>query len=128
MGSTYAEICKAPRDAVIWQRPSLPSRHEGAGPYYALLMFVISVGFLLWPLFSGAGRYSGSGLEDYSGEYIDSYSVGMGVMLHYAIAAPLAFVFFLFGLVIISVTYILREIRQAAYEAAIRAGEVRLRS
>lgn len=117
MVATHAEAVKN-RDAMDWRRPRLPSSYEGGGVAAAFIMFLVSIGVFVWPVFEGAS-YSRYGYDEPN---------GLAILMMYALAGPISFVFFLLGVAILAVTLILREIRLSAYEAAIRAGEVRIRS
>ena len=117
MAATYAQALKTP-GAVAWHRPKLPSGYEGGGFASGILMLVVSIGVFVWPVFEGAS-YSRYGYDEPN---------GFTILMMYALAGPISFVFFLLGVAIISVTYVLREMRQAAYEAALRAGEVNMRA
>ncbi|MDP3460553.1 MAG: hypothetical protein Q8S09_14890 [Hyphomonas sp.] len=90
----------------------MPDANQGGGFAYAFVSFVIGFAILAWPFFEAAQFGYGGGAI-----------IGMLV-----IAAPAAGGFFVLTVVIASVTVILREIRQAAFEAALRAGEVESRA
>lgn len=94
-----------------WRRPELPYAHSGSGPFCALLFFLASAGLFVWPFTQGG--------------YYDEYGAA-GTMALLALAVPLSGVCLALGVITLAVSMILREIRLAAYEVALREGEAEL--
>lgn len=95
----------------VWRRPALPERNRGNGLGWGNGLIVLGFAVLvLVPLMLSS-----------------DYGAG-GSMAAFIAMAPLGGALIALGIVISSVCLILREIRQAAYEAALRAGEVETRT
>ncbi|MDP1556627.1 MAG: hypothetical protein Q8L84_14310 [Hyphomonas sp.] len=93
-----------------WRRPRVPETNHGSGLAGGGVLILLGlVAFLIPPL---AGEQYGPG----------------GMLALLLMIAPLAGALLFAGMWIVSLCLILREIRQAAYEAALRAGEVETRT
>lgn len=116
MTETAAQTAEKPqapaaRGWKVWARPALPEAHRGNGLGWGNGLIVLGFAALvLVPLMLSA-----------------DYGAG-GSMAAFIMMAPLGGALITLGIVISSVCLILREIRQAAYEAALRAGEVETRT
>lgn len=95
----------------VWRRPALPEPHKGNGLGWGNALIVLGFAALVLVPVMVSGDY-GAG----------------GSMAALIMVAPLGGSVIALGIVISSVCLILREIRQAAYEAALRAGEVETRT
>lgn len=93
-----------------WRRPALPQDHQGAGLPLGIVMIVLGFGAVAVPFVAA----------------LDGYGVGGGGVT-LVIVLPIAAGLILPGAWIVAVSLVLREIRRAAYEAAVRAGEVEAR-
>lgn len=88
-----------------WNRPELPGGHEGWGGALGMLFAIgglIAIGMGIGSS-GNSSPYAGSGLW---------------------VAAPFGGLAFSVGVVMMTVSVIVREIRRLAFEAALRAGEV----